>query len=204
MGRNVWSFKRPLPENNPTFDRFFRTFVIGCPSAHKEGGGKSKKPVRHTPVSRRGTTFRDRGICGSLLTTLLRQIKGPLERNGVYEKLPASDTSVKETFDRRIRESSLSDERFDAIVFCARGDMSDIETLYYYIRNAFAHGSVNVESGRNGRVYYFESAQKGLTKCRMRLKEKTLEDLALLTECTKQDVTGMRKGREKRKRARNG
>lgn len=201
MSGKLWSFKRPLPKDGQSlrcFNRFFMAFVIGCPSTHKEGGGRSKRPATYSPVSRRGTTFRAREIRGSLLTTLLRQIKGPLERNGVYEKLPASDASVEETFDRKVRESSLSDERFDAIVFCARGDMSDIEALYYYIRNAFAHGSVNVESGRHGRVYYFESAQKGVTKCRMRLKEETLERFASLAECTKQGVIEMRKGRGKR------
>ena len=52
--------------------------------------------------------------------------------------------------------------------------MTDLETLYYYIRNAFAHGAFEVINTKEGRVYKLESAKNGIVKAQMRLKESTL------------------------------
>ena len=48
--------------------------------------------------------------------------------------------------------------------------MSDAEVVFYYIRNAFAHGDIEVIGGGD-RIYKLESKKKNDIKAQMILKE---------------------------------
>ena len=74
-------------------------------------------------------------------------------------------------------------------------------TIFYYIRNALAHGSFMV----NGDIYSFESSKDGTTKAAIRLREETLlkwiKDVSLSPEKLKKVLQSERKTTKKRERA---
>ena len=77
-----------------------------------------------------------------------------------------------------IKTTALSDPNFDVIVMLKRdrNEMPETEAIYYYIRNALAHGSFEFVSQRNDveAYYLLESKQKNTVKAQMRLKESTM------------------------------
>ena len=68
--------------------------------------------------------------------------------------------------------------------------MSDAEVIYYYIRNAFAHGSFEVTSDR---VYKLESKKKESVKAQMMLKETTLLKIADLSRKNRKQIEALQK-----------
>ena len=52
--------------------------------------------------------------------------------------------------------------------------MSKTSAIFYYIRNALAHGSFGTTLSSGKRTYYFESAKNDIVKARIRLREETL------------------------------
>ena len=87
------------------------------------------------------------------------------------------------------------------IVIAERSDMSLTSSIFYYIRNAFAHGSFMVD----GDVYSFESSKDGTIKAAIRLREKTLlkwiQDISVSPERLKKALQSERKTTKKAKRA---
>lgn len=155
-------------------------FVLECPSTtrhqvtvSKDAKGKRKTKAVYDPVSARHSSFRKRGITGHLLTTILAQIRRPLAKSGSYACVDRN-ASVEAEVTRVLNGFPGSDKCHDYIVYTSRDDMPDTEALFYYIRNAFAHGSFEMIDGSGGRVFVLESAKKGKVKARMRLKESTL------------------------------
>ena len=69
----------------------------------------------------------------------------------------------------------MSDTNFELVVFQKRTDMSDTEAFYYYIRNAFAHGSFEIINTDSGKIYKLESGKDDSVKAQMRLKESSLK-----------------------------
>ncbi len=66
--------------------------------------------------------------------------------------------------------------------------MSDPEAIYYYIRNAFAHGLFEVRSTQHGNVYLLESAKKRNVNARMRLNETAMMELVRIMDLTSGDL----------------
>lgn len=71
-------------------------------------------------------------------------------------------------------DSKLADLNFEFIVFRERNDIPDTEAIFYYIRNAFAHGSFEIKETGGNSVFLLESRKANSVKAQMRLKEKTL------------------------------
>jgi len=143
-------------------------FILNCPSSIKKGN-------KCYPVSARKCSFKQRGIHDSLLRTILAQIKKELPNRKCYVKVRSGE-SVENAIKQINNECNLSDTEHEYIILTEHHAMSEAESVYYYIRNAFAHGSFNVGISKdNSRIYSLESRKENVIKSRMLLKETTLE-----------------------------
>ena len=188
-----------IPIDRKEFVSIIDDFVFNCPSSvmhqikDKESKDKQKKKYEYRQVSARRSSFRQRGISGSLLTTILSQIRKPLQKNNAYYVMNTNE-SVTEQANMIVRSASLADPYFDFMVFHKRSDMSETESVYYYIRNAFAHGSFEVIDTQNEeQIYKLQSKKEDTVKAQMRLKESTLKKIACLSRYTPQQIKSMQK-----------
>ena len=171
-----------IPIDNSLFQSYIESFVINCPSATVISKKKDKSKT-YNNVSARNCSFRDRGITGTLLTTVTSQIKKYM-RNGLFKK-----ASNKE----RVEVEFDIDNSSEKIVFCENTQMSDAEVVFYYIRNAFAHGDFEYLPS-NG-MYKLESKKKDVVKAQMLLSETTLNRLSGLLRLDKSKIMSLQKRR---------
>ncbi len=161
-------------------------FIWNCPSSIQKG-------KQWYPVSKRKCSFRKRGIKESLLRTILSQIKKQLPSKEFYVKIKSGE-SVEEKVINMEKTSVLSDSRHEYIVLCNHSSMSETEAVFYYIRNAFAHGAFSVEdTNEKGWLYYLESEKEGTLKAKMLLKESTLIEYSHLMKLTPNEIKSFRK-----------
>lgn len=197
-----WKKANNTPMANKQFQSIVKGFVFECPCGNRvttviglKSDGKKKKQLVYNPVSARAVTFKNRGITGNLLTTILAQIRKPLARNNSYAALqPSEDVAL--VSDNLIRNSAQSNNLFEMMVFHKRTDMPDVEAIYYYIRNAFAHGSFEVINRGADTVYLLESSKGNKSKARMRLNEKTLLRYLELKDMTNSEVKALQRKRQ--------
>ena len=105
-------------------------FVLGCPSTTRrtivlEKGGNGKKRKTKTvykPVCARRCSFRERGITGHLLKTVLAEIPRSLTMKSAYARL-TTGSSVEDEVAKLTREPTASDKLFEYIVYMTRSDM---------------------------------------------------------------------------------
>ncbi len=180
-----WSIKSKIPITDKNFQTIITALVFNCPSS-----------INKQPVSARKTSFTRRGVIKHYLTTILAQIRHPLAQNNAYHPVEDSSIAIAERTQQIIKNSPLSDSNFDLIVFNKRNDMPDTEAIFYYIRNAFAHGSFEVISIRGGsRIYFLESKKNETIKALMRLKESTLLHYVKLSELSVTEIVALRKNK---------
>ena len=199
---NWWKKTDNIPLSSKQFQSIVKGFVFECPccTRHPKTIGlnadkKKRKQLVYIPVSARAESFKDRGISGHLLTTILAQIRKPLARNNAYAAIqPSEDLTI--AANELILNSAQSDDMFEMMVFQKRADMPDAETIYYYIRNAFAHGSFEVINCRNDTIYLIESSKEGKPKARMRLNERTLLRYLELKKLTSSEIKALQKKRK--------
>jgi len=152
-------------------------FILNCPSS-------IKKNKNYYPVSARNCSFKERGIKDALLRTLLAQIKKELPNRKCYVKVKPGE-SIENAIQQMNKESNLTDGEHEYIVLTEHHAMSETESVYYYIRNAFAHGSFNVGLSKdNDHMYSLESKKENVLKSQMLLKEATLETYITLMKKT--------------------
>ena len=175
---------KKIPDDN-VFHSIINSFVFHCPSAMVTSKKKAKVKT-YESVSVRECAFRSKGITGTLLTTITAQIKRTV-KSGFYHKIENSET-VEDVFDK--------DTSKEKIVFLGNSQMSDAEVVFYYIRNAFAHGDFEVLPGTE-RVYKLESKKKNTIKAKMILEESTVLKLAKLAAVSKSQVEKLQKKRAK-------
>ena len=194
---------KPIPITNRAFQEIVSGLVFNCPSStvFKEKicvdeRGKTQYKKKYKPVSMRGNSFRSRGIDKSLFETILAQIRRPLNNINTYKLIDSSE-SVERIVNSIICSVSLGDPYYEMIVFQKRPDMSNAEALYYYLRNAFAHGSFEVVSTNNGDVYLLESSKDSNVKARMRLKESSLLEYIRLANFTAGEIRNLQRHRKK-------
>lgn len=199
MNMMWWKQNDEIPYTNREFMNIIKELVFECPSSEqkktKNGtypNGKRKYKIEYKKVSKRGQDFKSRGVVGNYLNTILAQIRRPLAKKGNFAVLESSG-DVKAEFDRITNSSSLSDETFDVIVFKKHSNMTQTEAIYYYIRNAFAHGSFSVV----GDVYFLESGKGADVKARIRLKESSIKDLIKLKNMEPSEIRKLQKIRTK-------
>lgn len=197
-----WKKTNNIPMTNKQFQSIVKGFVFECPCCTRHtktigigAGGEKRKQLTYVPVSARAESFKNRGITGHLLTTILAQIRKPLARNNAYAALQPSEDIILAA-DRLIFTSSHSDTMFELMVFHKRTDMPDAEAIYYYIRNAFAHGSFEVIDRGVDTVYLIESSKEGKPKARMRINEKTLLRYLELKNMTSSDIKALQRKRK--------
>lgn len=77
--------------------------------------------------------------------------------------------------EQKIRiENGYKAECFEYMVFVNNSQMGKCKSIFYMIRNSFAHGSFNIKKNNNENYYYLESSKSNSIKAIMCLKEKTL------------------------------
>ena len=139
-------------------------FVLHCPASNrsyvKDGtwpDGKKKRNKIYKDVSARDCSFHRNGITGNLLSTILAEIRRPIAKQGLFQIIK-TDADVAMTTSALLNGRTGNDQWPDLIVIHTRSDMPDSESIYYYIRNAFAHGSFEiVRDNKKQPVYRFES-----------------------------------------------
>lgn len=169
-----------MPIEDHSFQSYIMAFVFNCPSAIVISK-KKEKPKHFIPISTRNCSFRARGITGTLLTTMTAQIKKRIE---FYKKAEKSQ-KIEDLFD-----SNVYNEK---IVFRENNQMSDAEAVFYYIRNAFAHGSFEYIPEK--KMYKLESKKGDTVKARMIINESTLTRLSELSSLDKKSIENLQKKR---------
>lgn len=163
-------------------------FILDCPSSIKDR-------KQYLPVSKRACSFRERGIKDSLLRTLLSQVKNLLPSKECYAKIE-SGHSVEEEQERMEKENTLADPRHEYIILRDHSSMTETEAVFYYIRNAFAHGAFIVEDIHGmERLYSLESEKTGKLNAKMLLKESTLLKLFELSQMTPEKLKQLQRKR---------
>lgn len=178
-------------------------FVFHCPASIRSrvkaglcpNGKQKRKPV-YKDVSARGCSFRKKGISGSLLLTILTEIRRPIAKNGLFQVVK-TDVDVSVTTNALIQNKTGNDPFPDFIVFQTRPDMPDSEAIFYYIRNALAHGSFEIiKDSHEKNIYKFESRKDDVIKAQMQLKEKTLLQIKDLASKSPQEIRTLQRKRK--------
>ena len=201
-----WNPKAKIPIESEEFGKIVQNLVFECPSSNrhevsdgKRPDGKKSRSRFYQPVSARNASFRARGISGDLLLTILGEIKRPLKWQDRYIKVEDGQT-VEEVAASAVKRLGSDAMKRDLLVFAPRSDMPDTEAIFYYIRNAFAHGSFEVQDVDCRRMYLLESDKKGKPLAMMRLSEQMLLHYAQLAHLSVKEIKNLRQGKHKRKR----
>ena len=148
-------FEDPKSFSNRNLQIIVQFYLFECPVE-----GKSK----------RGKTFKELGYVGikafkKLKDELLATATASLSKNYYPCK--------KEELQGNFSKCSTITYPDEYCVFLQSDEKSIIRSLFSAIRNAFAHGSFNVQSYNHTRIYYF-SNYDGYEKARIVLHENTL------------------------------
>ena len=190
-----WKTSRTIPYSDGKFQAIICGFVFECPACNRfftKLENSSKKEMQYKPVSARHVSFKARGITGHFLTTILAQIRKPLMRSNTYAVVKPGE-SVEQTVKAIIKNSSCSDDNFELIVYQTRTDMPDSEAVYFYIRNAFAHGAFEIINNEGTRIFLLESKKNDVVKAQMRLREGTLIRYIEFANLTKDEIRNLQR-----------
>ena len=199
-----WTTKSPIPFYDKSFNEIISSFVFECPSVTRkrisdgvDSRGKKKYKEETQAVSaRKNVSFKSREITGDKLNTLLSKIKQPLVKNKSYSVI-SSGENVELELENILKLTSLKDQNFELIVMKERYDMPRTESIFYYIRNAFAHGSFEAKKAGKEYIYLLESAKGNEIKARMRLKESTLQEYIRLSKLTVTEIKTLQTTKKK-------
>ena len=152
-----------IPYSNKNFIKILDFYLFNCPVRHY---GKINNPTGNPryintfpKVSVRGKTFAERGIEGQKLRTL-RSAMRRATNDKIYDK---TFTNENDILVESLRKGEIC-------LTLKNENISQVDAIFYAIRNSLAHGSFCVDEN----YYYFESRNKGKLKARIRLKESTL------------------------------
>ncbi len=187
----MWFRTSDIDYMDKNFCEIFYNLVIKCPSVEVK---RENKITVRKKVSKRGKSFYEKGITKKLLFTLNFAIKRIFKSNQTYIKIDNAEKNVNDERQRLIKTSNLSDPYFEFIIFKPHSNMSDTDTIYYYIRNAIAHGSFSIIVENNNRkIYLLHNENKGVVKAAMRLRESTLLKLIKYENMSSKDIMKLRK-----------
>jgi hypothetical protein len=131
-----------------------------------------------TPVpdtSCKGRTFSQYGWNGKLYRELharMREVSGfPIAEDGHWVKARVSDIEKELAILNRLDHYDCS---FEFAVHAVKNDLNDTQSLFYLIRNSFAHGGFRICHYNGERYFVFENREKGRLKGRAIFKEHTL------------------------------
>lgn len=161
---NWWKKTEAIPYTDETYINIFSFYVHNCPVVFKK---KKKGIVYRDKVSCRGVDFYSKGWDNNTLKTLLANMKNNNGNHILYE------CTTSDKIESKMREFENSSKScVEAVVFVENSDIYKTQSIFYAIRNAFAHGSFSVDQSK--KMYYFESEKEGKIKAQIRLKESTL------------------------------
>ena len=166
-----WNREEKIPLTDSTFLKILDFYLFHCPAETK----KTPKTgaIVYSKVSKRAATLRAQGWTNGNLKILLSAMKHTASKQLEYHTFDTK-TEIGFAVKRIESDTSLSDGDFEMIAITERSDMNKTSAIFYYIRNALAHGSFSVFNDNGKRVYYFESAKDNKIKAQIRLWEKTL------------------------------
>jgi len=197
-----WDKGTNIPLNDANFQKIIDFYLFNSP-CETEKGSKKKGTKAYTKVSKRANTLRSQGWTGGYLNTLLASMKHTASSRLEYHTF-GNKTDIKTEIDKIEKHSTLSDKHFVLIVMTDRSDMSKTSAIFYYIRNAFAHGSFSVVKDGSKTIYYLESAKDDAVKAQIRLREETLlrwiKDFLLSPKTLKSTLADERKQRKNKKK----
>lgn len=147
-----------IPYKSEKFQRILDFYLFKCPVV-----------INKRKVSQKGETFEKMNITGCKLTSLLKEMKKGTEYHCVE-----SNQSVEKIFEYTKKNSCFSDNHCNIIVYIENKEIKKTKTIFYYIRNAFAHGDFSVKNVEGQNIYTFRSSKNGTVKGMFRLKESTL------------------------------
>ena len=190
-----WWTRTTKKNNSRHFQEIIEDLVFNCPVSIRTYPKKKneKQGLKINRISARKCSFYDRGIKGNLLTAILHQIRKPLINNGGYAYVN-KDESVEDRVNSIIKNTTCSDKYFDLIVHTKVESITETESIFYAIRNAFAHGSFEIKNEAGITVYYLESKKNDDIRSRMRLKEETL---LMYCDLSKMMVSDVKKNKKR-------
>ena len=124
----------------------------------------------NTPVegiSARGSTFKELGWNKKRLTPLLKKEIDFLSSNWKI-------TTVKEIKAKLKTLGQLEKVKFEEMAIHINNKNSNIDSFFYAVRCAIAHGSFSVRKHKGQAFYVLENKDKGKLKARIVIKESTL------------------------------
>lgn len=154
----------------------FYFYVIKCPVEYKKN--KIKKVVSH-----QGIHFSKLNYTPQEIIKLIKAINKLINNNIKWY----TNEINEEVIETEIKENNgYSDENFEYIAIVENPDMKKTKSIFYMIRNGFAHGDYKL----NNKQITLVSKNKGKIKCKMRLNIETLfkiEELYLTKSFIKED-----------------
>lgn len=172
-----WKRGTNFPYDNPNFIKIINFYLFNCPV----------KLSNSNRVSHRAKIFEETEWKGNNLKTLLREMK----RHITCVCLTNSD-DVGER-----RKAVNGNEEF--LVFIEDSSIKMTKSIFYAIRNAFAHGSFSVLDNNGHPIYYLESSKNEKIKSQIKLKEETLLRWIVLFNSTIAEVKKIKNDRKKNK-----
>ncbi len=110
-----------------------------------------------------------------------------------YMKLECNKHKVEDVEKEFLNHQNRDKSKIEYICFRNTYDTSDVEAIFYLIRNALAHGSIAVNESR---MYKMKCENKGETRATMQLSEKTM---LKLVEISKLELKDLRKIKNNKK-----
>lgn len=197
-----WNHECEIPIEKENFQRIIDFYLFCCP-CEIEKGSKKKGTKVYTKVSKRGKTLRSLGWTGGQLNTLLATMKCTASGHLEYHTYKCG-ANIAEAVCSIEKSFALSDPHFEIIAMMERSDMNKTSAIFYYIRNAFAHGSFSVVHTGTKNIYYFESMKEDVVWAQVRLREETLlkwiDDLSFSPTVLKKSLEQNRKQRKEKAR----
>lgn len=121
-------------------------------------------------VSVRGKTFKQLGWNKRRLTPLLKKEIYFLSSNWIITTIEDIETQIKS-------KGQFEKVEFEEVAIHINNKNSNIDSFFYAIRCAIAHGSFAIRNHNNTTYYILENKDKGKIKSRMVIKEETLLDI---------------------------
>ena len=153
---NWWNRNDTIPFSDGNYIKIVDFYQHKCPVVFKNG----------QRVAHRGFDFKAKGWNSNLIKTFLCEIKKNCG-HPLYYKCCKSNESVEDVMPQ-------ADTNLEAIVYKENCNLYKTQSIFYAIRNAFAHSSFSVVNNGSYKIYYLESSKDGIIKAQIRLKETTL------------------------------
>ena len=133
------------------FNRIVNFYVFSCPVKNKNG-----------KVCCNAMTFEQLGYSRQSLIKLLKFIKTKLNNRVCFEEILSLHPDL-----------NLKNKNYEIISCVEKKEIGKTKTIFYLIRNAFAHGQFDLIS----KTYILSPSKNGKPKGFIRLKEKTLLEI---------------------------